>query len=103
MAVFAPKAGENVCWHPACFICSTCEELLVDLVYCFKDNALFCERHYAEQVRPRCAACDEVSSLIYVVLRKTCAGGPLVQNCDNSCLFFLVARDENREKAFALN
>ena len=61
MAVFAPKAGENLCWHPACFICAQCEELLVDLVYCFKDNTLYCQRHYAEQVRPRCAACDEVS------------------------------------------
>ncbi len=72
MAVFAPKAGENLCWHPACFICSRCEELLVDLVYCFKDDAVCCERHYAEQVRPRCAACDEVSSFFQCVRGLAC-------------------------------
>ena len=70
MAVFAPKAGENLCWHPACFICSHCEELLVDLVYCFKDNSLYCERHYAELVR-RCAACDEVRDSLYVLFHCT--------------------------------
>ena len=60
IAVFAPKAGEDLCWHAACFVCSTCEELLVDLCYCHKDGIIYCERHYAEQIRPRCAACDEV-------------------------------------------
>ena len=49
-----------MCWHPACFVCCQCEELLVDLVYCSHTKKLFCERHYAEQIRPRCPACDEV-------------------------------------------
>ena len=64
MAVFAPKSGNDVCWHPACFYCHTCEELLVDLHYCHKDGHIYCERHYAELVKPRCKACDEVSTII---------------------------------------
>jgi len=48
-------------WHSACFRCSVCDELLVDLVYCMKNNNLFCVRHYAETIKPRCMGCDEVS------------------------------------------
>lgn len=48
-------------WHPRCFQCSTCSELLVDLTYCVHDDKIFCERHYAEMLKPRCNACDEVS------------------------------------------
>ncbi|XP_078322633.1 prickle planar cell polarity protein 3-A-like isoform X2 [Crassostrea virginica] len=60
LAVYAPKLGVEMCWHPACFVCCQCEELLVDLVYCSHTKKLFCERHYAEQIRPRCPACDEL-------------------------------------------
>uniref|UniRef100_A0A158PAZ3 LIM zinc-binding domain-containing protein n=1 Tax=Angiostrongylus cantonensis TaxID=6313 RepID=A0A158PAZ3_ANGCA len=60
MAVIAPKLGESTGWHPACFTCAACEQLLVDLTYCVKDNQIYCERHYAELHKPRCAACDEV-------------------------------------------
>ncbi|KAE8737532.1 hypothetical protein FOCC_FOCC017004, partial [Frankliniella occidentalis] len=59
VAVVAPKLGAAMRWHPACFSCSQCRELLVDLTYCVHDDALFCERHYAEQLKPRCASCDE--------------------------------------------
>ncbi|GFQ75081.1 protein espinas [Trichonephila clavata] len=72
VAVIAPKFGESVCWHPACFVCSTCDELLVDLTHCVKDRKLYCERHFAEQIKPRCSACDEVSiSLSMPFLRRT--------------------------------
>jgi len=60
MAVAAPKLGDEVLWHAACFTCACCQELLVNLYYCCKDGNIYCERHYAELVRPRCAACDEV-------------------------------------------
>ncbi|XP_071961725.1 testin-like isoform X2 [Antedon mediterranea] len=60
VAVFAERAGTNKCWHPACFRCHTCDELLVDLIYFWKDDNVFCGRHYADQIRPRCAACDEL-------------------------------------------
>ncbi|CAG0880763.1 unnamed protein product [Darwinula stevensoni] len=60
LGVIAPKFGESVAWHPSCFVCSVCKELLVDLAYCLYDDHIYCERHYAEQLRPRCAACDEV-------------------------------------------
>ena len=60
VAIFAEKAGKDKCWHPNCFVCDTCEELLVDLIYFFKDGKIFCGRHYGELTRVRCAACDEV-------------------------------------------
>lgn len=63
LAVSASKLG--LLYHPACFRCADCKELLVDLAYCVHDDMLFCERHYAEQLKPRCAACDEVSIRIY--------------------------------------
>lgn len=59
----------KVLWHPKCFTCSTCNELLVDLSYCLHDDKLYCERHYAEVLKPRCNACDEVSvSNFYIIL-----------------------------------
>lgn len=65
LGVIAPKFGDRTMWHPSCFICTTCKELLVDLTYCVHDDLIYCERHYAEQLKPRCAACDEVS-FIYI-------------------------------------
>ncbi|XP_069194174.1 four and a half LIM domains protein 2 isoform X4 [Procambarus clarkii] len=60
VAVVAPRCGEEATWHPACFTCATCKELLVDLVYCVWEETVLCGRHYAEQLKPRCAACDEL-------------------------------------------
>lgn len=60
MAVFASRAGPGLCWHPACFACSTCRELLVDLIYFYHDGKVHCGRHHAELLKPRCSACDEV-------------------------------------------
>jgi len=71
LGVFAPKFGDGVAWHPSCFMCTTCDELLVDLTYCNFDDVLYCERHYAEQIRPRCAACDEVNNQfvhLYIII-----------------------------------
>ncbi|XP_015191095.1 PREDICTED: prickle-like protein 3 isoform X4 [Polistes dominula] len=58
LAVLASKLG--VLHHPACFRCNDCKELLVDLAYCVHEDMIFCERHYAEQLKPRCSACDEL-------------------------------------------
>ncbi|XP_057336907.1 prickle planar cell polarity protein 3-A-like isoform X3 [Microplitis mediator] len=58
LAVMASKLG--LLYHPSCFQCTQCRELLVDLAYCVHDDALYCERHYAERLKPRCAACDEL-------------------------------------------
>lgn len=63
----AEKSIKSNNWHSACFRCSVCDELLVDLVYCMKNNNLFCVRHYDETVKPRCVACDEVSQFIYFI------------------------------------
>lgn len=69
LAVFAPKVDDSTCWHPICFTCSYCNEHLVDLTYCkVKGTDLYCERHYAEKMKRRCAACDEVSWHYYLLL-----------------------------------
>lgn len=55
--------GSAQLWHPDCFRCTTCKDLLVDLAYCVYEDNIYCERHYSEQLKPRCASCDEVSNL----------------------------------------
>ncbi|XP_051546226.1 prickle-like protein 1a [Myxocyprinus asiaticus] len=60
MVVFALRARPGQCWHPACFSCSTCNELLVDLIYFYQDGKIHCGRHHAELLKPRCSACDEI-------------------------------------------
>ncbi|KAF2903813.1 hypothetical protein ILUMI_02365 [Ignelater luminosus] len=57
--VSAPRMGNNL-WHPGCFRCTSCNDLLVDLAYCVQDDKIYCERHYAELLKPRCASCDEL-------------------------------------------
>nr|CAH7740968.1 unnamed protein product [Callosobruchus chinensis] len=65
ISVAAPRMGDDI-WHPACFKCTTCDDLLVDLAYCVYDDKIYCERHYAEKMKPRCAGCDEVSATTYI-------------------------------------
>jgi len=61
LAVFASRAGGDVAWHAACFVCVVCVELLVDLIYFYKDGDVYCGRHHAETLKPRCVDCDEVN------------------------------------------
>ncbi|XP_068611290.1 prickle-like protein 1 [Brachionichthys hirsutus] len=60
MAIFASRAGPSPCWHPACFVCATCQELLVDLIYFHQNGKVLCGRHQAELLKPRCSSCDEI-------------------------------------------
>ncbi|XP_030387102.1 protein prickle [Scaptodrosophila lebanonensis] len=60
IAVFATRLGPNASWHPACFTCCICRELLVDLIYFHRDGRMYCGRHHAETLKPRCSACDEI-------------------------------------------
>ncbi|XP_070171976.1 uncharacterized protein Tes [Polyergus mexicanus] len=58
--VTAEKAN-NASWHPGCFVCSVCNELLVDLVYFYYKNKLYCGRDLAAFLGiVRCFACDEL-------------------------------------------
>ena len=58
--VTAEKAN-NASWHPGCFVCSVCNELLVDLVYFYYKNKLYCGRDLAALLGiVRCFACDEL-------------------------------------------
>uniref|UniRef100_A0A8C2HLC1 Testin n=1 Tax=Cyprinus carpio TaxID=7962 RepID=A0A8C2HLC1_CYPCA len=59
-AVYAERAGYDKLWHPACFVCCTCNELLVDMIYFWKKGQLYCGRHYGDSEKPRCAGCDEL-------------------------------------------
>ena len=57
--------NEVACYHAACFCCSTCWELLVDLTYYRYGNKIYCGRHHAEMSRQRCFGCDEVSRICF--------------------------------------
>ncbi|KAL2094031.1 hypothetical protein ACEWY4_011343 [Coilia grayii] len=59
-AVYADRAGYDRLWHPACFVCCACTELLVDMIYFWKKDKLYCGRHYGESEKPRCGGCDEL-------------------------------------------
>ncbi|XP_041579590.1 prickle-like protein 4 isoform X1 [Vulpes lagopus] len=58
--VLAARAGERRRWHPACFACQACGQALIDLIYFYHDGHLYCGRHHAELLRPRCPACDQL-------------------------------------------
>ena len=61
VAIFAERAGQDKCWHPGCFACCECGEILEDLLYYYSYGQLFCGRHFAAKMNiPRCAACDEL-------------------------------------------
>lgn len=61
VAVKAERAGKEIAWHPECFKCHTCRELLADLVYFFHGGQVFCGRDLAVKLKiPRCKACDEL-------------------------------------------
>ncbi|XP_062246166.1 testin [Platichthys flesus] len=59
-AVYAERAGYDKLWHPACFVCCKCNELLVDMIYFYKKGKLYCGRHYGDSEKPRCGGCDEL-------------------------------------------
>ncbi|KAG8041323.1 hypothetical protein G9C98_002311 [Cotesia typhae] len=60
IAIGASRAGPTALWHPACFICCICKQLLIDLIYFWREGRLYCGRHHAETLKPRCCACDEI-------------------------------------------
>lgn len=61
VAVKAERAGKEVAWHPQCFTCHTCGDLLADLVYFYHGGNIYCGRDLAHILKiPRCDACDEL-------------------------------------------
>lgn len=56
-------------WHIKCFVCCTCNNVLVDLLYFCKDKKLYCKKHYCSLINDQivapstpsivCAACDQ--------------------------------------------
>lgn len=62
VAVKAQRAGNEVAWHPKCFTCHKCGDLLADLVYFYHQGNIYCGRDLAAEVYnfDRCGACDEI-------------------------------------------
>ncbi|XP_021115499.1 prickle-like protein 4 isoform X2 [Heterocephalus glaber] len=60
VGVFAAPEGEQRCWHWPCFACQACGQVLMHLIYFYHDGRLYCGRHHAELLRPRCPACDQL-------------------------------------------
>ncbi|XP_073938301.1 prickle-like protein 4 isoform X2 [Castor canadensis] len=58
--VFAARAGKQRCWHRPCFSCQACGQALINLIYFYHEGHLYCGRHHAELLRPRCPACDQL-------------------------------------------
>ena len=78
--VHGAALGEDAVWHPTCFTCHQCKEILANLVYCFKEGHIFCPRHHAEQIKPRCCMCDEVFCTILLSLVIQHTRGPFWRN-----------------------
>ncbi|XGW26879.1 hypothetical protein V3C99_007450 [Haemonchus contortus] len=51
---------KNDRWHPNCFRCAQCDQLLVDMLYFHYQGKYYCGRHFADLQYPRCAGCDEL-------------------------------------------
>lgn len=68
-------------WHPGCFRCDICHQLLVDMLYFFKDGQYFCGRHYGEKVYPRCSGCDEVNIFVCIINIGSSLRKQITQNC----------------------
>ncbi|KFO36151.1 Prickle-like protein 4 [Fukomys damarensis] len=60
VGIFAAPEGEQHCWHWPCFVCQACGQVLMHLIYFYHDGHLYCGRHHAELLRPRCPACDQL-------------------------------------------
>ena len=61
MIVRAERLGSTAAWHPKCFSCKLCSQLLVDLIYFHHNNEIYCARDLALMMEiPRCHACDEL-------------------------------------------
>uniref|UniRef100_A0A6A7G322 Testin n=1 Tax=Hirondellea gigas TaxID=1518452 RepID=A0A6A7G322_9CRUS len=61
VAVICERAGPLKFWHPGCFVCTECGELLADMIYFWHGDRIYCGRHYHKATSvPRCHACDEL-------------------------------------------
>ncbi len=59
--VKAERLGKNAHYHPKCFQCKKCSQLLVDIIYFHYKGEIYCARDLAELMEiPRCKACDEL-------------------------------------------
>ena len=66
MAISAEFADPLARWHPRCFTCTECDELLDDLLYYNIADKVYCRKHYLNEHKPKvfCAACDMVKKFI---------------------------------------
>ncbi|KAI0981834.1 hypothetical protein GJ496_002722, partial [Pomphorhynchus laevis] len=50
---------QTLFWHPDCFRCRKCKNVLVDYAYCHIGFNLYCIRHFNDITSHRCYDCDE--------------------------------------------
>lgn len=61
VAVKADRCGADAAWHPQCFTCHKCNDILADLVYFHHKGNIYCGRDLATILNiPRCNGCDEL-------------------------------------------
>lgn len=90
---FSDREEGNL-FHPGCFVCCVCQELLVNLIYCFKNDQLYCVRHFSETFRPRCQTCDEVCTVPFEPSSPT-----LPANLCNARSASIPFRNNNKKRA----
>ncbi|KAL7677165.1 hypothetical protein ACOME3_003409 [Neoechinorhynchus agilis] len=60
LAAIVNVGNQTAYWHPHCFKCRKCSDLLADLAYCRIGFSLYCVRHFNDNLRSRCYTCDEI-------------------------------------------
>lgn len=53
------RTAQGFVFHPKCFVCTECDDLLVGLNSFMEKEKLYCGRHYNDLFKARCKACDE--------------------------------------------
>ncbi|CAG9799176.1 unnamed protein product [Chironomus riparius] len=105
--VKAERLGKGSQWHPKCFKCKSCSQLLVDLIYFHYNNEIYCARDLAAIMEiPRCAACDELILVSEFTLadnknyhlKHFCCG-----NCDKTLAGFKYVNDEKTNNPVCLS
>ena len=53
-----PVNGVGKKWHPACFTCTTCDEVLDPKAYCHLKGIPYCDQHYYDEQGLVCPICE---------------------------------------------
>lgn len=48
LVIYVERVGYDKLWYLVCFVCSICYEFLVDMIYFWKNEKLYCGRYYCD-------------------------------------------------------